>query len=83
MISQRHRGAVLEFVRWKRSVQRQTKLAIADKVELVAIAVAPLANQRGLAMDEKADRRSVLGPAKSDRRAALRLIGQISGLAPF
>ena len=53
------------------------------KGQRVVIALAPLADETGLAMHKQANRCALLAPAEADRRAAFTLIGQIGWLAPF
>ena len=83
MIGEGHGDAVFQRRCRQGLVGWQAQLAIADESELRLIEVAPLFDQRGLAMDIKADRAASLVPAKPECGAGARLFREIGGLAPF
>ena len=83
MIGEGHGDAVFQRRCGQGLVGWQAQLAIAYESELWLVEIAPLFDQRGLAMDIQADGAAGLVPAEPDRRTRARLSREVSGLTPF
>lgn len=84
MVGEGHRDTVGEFGARQGRGGVEADGAGAFECEGASVAVAPLVDERGGAMDEEADCAGLGGfPAEADRGAGFCRFGQEGGLAPF